>query len=152
VREREGGKGDRRQDNEKMGDLTPEVPPPLPSSLSDYLGEANANIATLAMIETKEAIDNLDEICAVDGLDGVFIGNALPPSLPPSLLPSLPPFFTPPPFPHALFQLLSHPSLPPSLPSLPLTGPNDLALSIGLPPSSDPTNTEVLRVIENIRK
>jgi len=63
------------------------LPPSLPPSLSNYLGEANANIATLAMIETKEAIDNLDEICAVEGLDGVFIGRSFP-SLPPSLPPS----------------------------------------------------------------
>jgi 4-hydroxy-2-oxoheptanedioate aldolase len=38
------------------------------------LAEANDHIATLAMIETREAIDNLDEIVKVDGLDGVFIG------------------------------------------------------------------------------
>ena len=98
------------------------------------------------MIETKEALENLDEICAVEGLDGVFIGTC-----PPSPRPSYPP---PPPFhTHHLSFCLTPPSFPPSLPpSLPLAGPNDLALSIGLPPSSDPSNTEVLRVIENIRK
>lgn len=54
------------------------IPPPLtPKNTpthSNYLGEANAHIATLAMIETAEAMQNLDEIVKVDGLDGVFIG------------------------------------------------------------------------------
>ena len=51
--------------------------PPIPKNTpthSNYLGEANAHIATLAMIETAEAMQNLDEIVKVDGLDGVFIG------------------------------------------------------------------------------
>lgn len=51
-------------------------PPQTPhqQTRSDYLGEANAHIATLAMIETAEAMANLEEIVRVDGLDGVFIG------------------------------------------------------------------------------
>lgn len=41
---------------------------------SDYLGEANATILTLAMVETTEALKNLEDICATPGLDGVLIG------------------------------------------------------------------------------
>ncbi|MCD8536652.1 MAG: aldolase/citrate lyase family protein [Burkholderiaceae bacterium] len=40
----------------------------------DYYQHANEAILTLAMIETQQGLDNLDEILAVDGLDGVFIG------------------------------------------------------------------------------
>lgn len=40
----------------------------------DYFAAASGTIVGLAMIETREAIINLDEILAVDGLDGVFIG------------------------------------------------------------------------------
>ncbi|HEY1846045.1 MAG TPA: aldolase/citrate lyase family protein [Buttiauxella sp.] len=40
----------------------------------DYPQYANDEILTLAMIETREALENLDAILATDGLDGVFIG------------------------------------------------------------------------------
>jgi 4-hydroxy-2-oxoheptanedioate aldolase len=40
----------------------------------EYLKEANANTLVLAMIETQEALDNLDAIAAVPGLDGLFVG------------------------------------------------------------------------------
>jgi 4-hydroxy-2-oxoheptanedioate aldolase len=36
--------------------------------------EANAQIVGLAMIETKQAMENLDEIPATPGLDGLYIG------------------------------------------------------------------------------
>jgi 4-hydroxy-2-oxoheptanedioate aldolase len=39
-----------------------------------YLREANDAIVTLAMIETKEAMDNLDAIAAVPGIDMLFVG------------------------------------------------------------------------------
>ena len=39
-----------------------------------YLREANAQICTLVQIETAEALQNLEEIAATDGVDGVFIG------------------------------------------------------------------------------
>ncbi len=42
----------------------------------DYHEGANKEIAVLAMIETRQGIDNLDEICATPGLDGVYIGPA----------------------------------------------------------------------------
>ncbi|UOD49282.1 HpcH/HpaI aldolase family protein [Orrella daihaiensis] len=40
----------------------------------DYYQHANDTILTLAMIETQQGLDHLDEILAVDGLDGIFIG------------------------------------------------------------------------------
>lgn len=39
-----------------------------------YLKEANGFCQTLAMIETREALAALDDILAVDGIDGIFIG------------------------------------------------------------------------------
>ncbi len=41
---------------------------------SDYLAAASQSIVSLAMIETAEGLANLDEILAVPGLDGIFIG------------------------------------------------------------------------------
>ncbi len=40
----------------------------------DYGGKANELIQCLAMIETAEGYRNLEEIVAVDGIDGVYIG------------------------------------------------------------------------------
>ncbi len=40
----------------------------------DYLAEANDTVLAIAMIETQEAMDNLDEIMTVPGLDGIYIG------------------------------------------------------------------------------
>lgn len=39
-----------------------------------YMAEANETILTFAMIETAEGVRNLEEILAVPGLDGVYIG------------------------------------------------------------------------------
>ncbi len=41
---------------------------------ADYPEAANANIVVFAMIETAAALDNLDAICSVEGLDAVYIG------------------------------------------------------------------------------
>lgn len=41
---------------------------------ADYVKNANDEIVVMAMIETKEGIANLDEICATPGLDAVYIG------------------------------------------------------------------------------
>jgi 4-hydroxy-2-oxoheptanedioate aldolase len=41
----------------------------------DYGEYANDEILTLAMVETSQAIENIIEICAVEGLDGIFIGS-----------------------------------------------------------------------------
>lgn len=42
----------------------------------DYAQGANDEVLTLAMIETAEALQNLDEIMSVPGLDGVYVGPA----------------------------------------------------------------------------
>jgi 4-hydroxy-2-oxoheptanedioate aldolase len=41
---------------------------------ADYIQSANDTVVTMAMIETKEAMDNLDAILDTPGLDGVYIG------------------------------------------------------------------------------
>lgn len=41
-----------------------------------YAHEANAQVCLLVQAETQTALDNLDAIAAVDGVDGVFIGPA----------------------------------------------------------------------------
>ena len=41
---------------------------------TDYHGHADETLLTFAMIETQQAVDNLDEICSVPGLDAVYIG------------------------------------------------------------------------------
>lgn len=41
-----------------------------------YVDESNDEIVLFGMIETKQGIDNLDEICATPGLDCVYIGPA----------------------------------------------------------------------------
>ncbi len=41
-----------------------------------YLHAANAITLTIAMIETREALDAVDAILAVAGIDGVFVGPA----------------------------------------------------------------------------
>jgi 4-hydroxy-2-oxoheptanedioate aldolase len=41
---------------------------------SDYPQHANDTIVTFAMIETAQALDNLDDILSVEGLDAVYIG------------------------------------------------------------------------------
>ncbi len=42
----------------------------------NYFQEANNNILSFAMIETEEAVNNIDEILSVPGLSGVYIGPA----------------------------------------------------------------------------
>ena len=43
---------------------------------ADYQPRANETIVVFAMIETRQALDNLDEILSVKGLDAVYIGPA----------------------------------------------------------------------------
>jgi 4-hydroxy-2-oxoheptanedioate aldolase len=45
-------------------------------AIPDYGTTANAQICVLVQAETRTAIENLDDILAVDGVDGVFIGPA----------------------------------------------------------------------------
>jgi len=41
----------------------------------DYGDFANEEVLAIAMVETKTAVDNIEGICSVNGLDGVFIGS-----------------------------------------------------------------------------
>jgi len=41
----------------------------------DYGDYANEEIMTIAMVETAEAVENIDDICAVATLNGIFIGS-----------------------------------------------------------------------------
>ena len=43
---------------------------------SDYAKESNDEILKFAMIETKEALENLDSIMSTKGLSGIYIGPA----------------------------------------------------------------------------
>lgn len=40
----------------------------------NYLEHANAEISVLVAVETREALENLEAIVKVDGVDGIFIG------------------------------------------------------------------------------
>ncbi|KAF2151237.1 HpcH/HpaI aldolase/citrate lyase family protein [Myriangium duriaei CBS 260.36] len=42
--------------------------------MTDYLQQANDSIVTVVQIETKEALENVDEIAAVPGVDVLLIG------------------------------------------------------------------------------
>ena len=46
------------------------------SGIENYFQDADAQICLLVQVETVKAMQNLDAICAVDGVDGVFIGPA----------------------------------------------------------------------------
>jgi 4-hydroxy-2-oxoheptanedioate aldolase len=42
--------------------------------VDDYFARADAEMCVLVQLETRAAVDALEEIAAVDGVDGVFIG------------------------------------------------------------------------------
>ncbi|MGR5175788.1 4-hydroxy-2-oxoheptanedioate aldolase [Vibrio mediterranei] len=42
--------------------------------IPQYLHRANDQVCLLVQVETKEAIDNIEAIAAVEGIDGIFIG------------------------------------------------------------------------------
>jgi 4-hydroxy-2-oxoheptanedioate aldolase len=44
--------------------------------VKDYAKRAHEEICLLVQLETQHALDNLEAICAVEGIDGVFIGPA----------------------------------------------------------------------------
>ena len=44
--------------------------------IKDYARRAHEEICVLVQVETKSALDQLEAICAVEGVDGVFIGPA----------------------------------------------------------------------------
>lgn len=43
-------------------------------SFDTYVKSANSKTIVIVMVETKEAVENIDEILSVEGVDGVFIG------------------------------------------------------------------------------
>ena len=44
--------------------------------VQDYARRAHEEICVLVQVETQPALDNLDAIAAIDGIDGIFIGPA----------------------------------------------------------------------------
>ncbi len=44
------------------------------ASTSQYFADANRDIVVIVSVETQEAVENLDDILSVPGLDGIFIG------------------------------------------------------------------------------
>ena len=42
----------------------------------DYLRRANAEVGVIVQLETPEALDQIDAICAVPGVDALFVGPA----------------------------------------------------------------------------
>ncbi len=44
--------------------------------VKDYAKRAHEELCVLVQVETREGLDNLEAICAVEGVDGVFIGPA----------------------------------------------------------------------------
>jgi len=44
--------------------------------IKDYAKRAHEEICVLVQVETQSAVDNIEAICAVEGVDGVFIGPA----------------------------------------------------------------------------
>ncbi|HEX6092234.1 MAG TPA: aldolase/citrate lyase family protein [Dongiaceae bacterium] len=43
---------------------------------ADYPAKANDTVVPFAMIETKQALENLDDILSVEGLDAIYVGPA----------------------------------------------------------------------------
>ena len=44
--------------------------------IKDYAKQAQNELCVLVQVETRQALDNIEAICAVEGVDGVFIGPA----------------------------------------------------------------------------
>jgi 4-hydroxy-2-oxoheptanedioate aldolase len=44
--------------------------------IQDYARRASEELCLLIQVETRSALDNIEAICAVEGIDGVFIGPA----------------------------------------------------------------------------
>jgi 4-hydroxy-2-oxoheptanedioate aldolase len=44
--------------------------------IKDYAKRAHHEVCLLVQVETQQALDNIEAICAIDGVDGVFIGPA----------------------------------------------------------------------------
>ncbi len=72
-----------REDAQKLVSYTHYAPQgarsfgPIRASIyggADYAEQANSTIVVFAMIETAQALDNLDAILSVEGLDAIYIG------------------------------------------------------------------------------
>jgi 4-hydroxy-2-oxoheptanedioate aldolase len=46
------------------------------NGVKDYVRQANAEVCLIVQVETRQGLENLDAILAVEGVDGVFIGPA----------------------------------------------------------------------------
>ncbi len=58
---------------------------------ADYRSVASDGLCVIAMIESPDAVDNVEAICAVDGIDAAFVGPTdLATALGPELLPTSP--------------------------------------------------------------
>jgi 2-dehydro-3-deoxyglucarate aldolase len=44
------------------------------ATVADYFDIANDNLCVIVQIESRKAVENIDEILAVDGIDAVFVG------------------------------------------------------------------------------
>lgn len=44
-------------------------------SESDYEQQANSNLVTMVQIESREGLQNVEEIAAVPGIDVLFVGE-----------------------------------------------------------------------------
>src|SRR5688572_1805203 len=44
--------------------------------VADYAKRAHEEICVLVQVETQQALDSIEAICGIDGVDGVFIGPA----------------------------------------------------------------------------
>ncbi|KAF5025301.1 hypothetical protein F66182_2634 [Fusarium sp. NRRL 66182] len=53
--------------------IAPERFNPEPS-FTEYLQQANQSLLTIVQVETKEALESIDEIAAVEGIDVLFVG------------------------------------------------------------------------------
>lgn len=42
--------------------------------MEGYLGDAAQHVALFVQIESAEAVENIEDILAVDGIDGIFVG------------------------------------------------------------------------------
>ncbi|MGU0016914.1 aldolase/citrate lyase family protein [Escherichia coli] len=45
--------------------------------IENYMAQVNDSLCLLVQVESKTALDNLDEILDVEGIDGVFIGQRI---------------------------------------------------------------------------
>jgi len=45
-------------------------------AIKDYVADADAEICVIVQVESREAVENIDAIAAVEGVDAVFVGPA----------------------------------------------------------------------------